>query len=86
MTSGAFGKRRKVAHYKILPKRLPLGKYRYLYPLDAAMRAQILPLAQPYPKRATSIQDAPAVQTGEGGATPTVALQRLPAATTLMPY
>ena len=54
-----------------------LGKHRYLYPLDAAMRAQILPLAQPYPKRATSIlADAPAVQAGESGAAPTVALMQ----------
>ncbi len=30
-----------------------LGKHRYLYPLDRAMRRQILPLAQPYPKRET---------------------------------
>ena len=51
------------------------GKHRYLYPLDAAMRAQLLPFAQPYPHRATSIQDAPDVQSGEGGAAPTVALQ-----------
>jgi hypothetical protein len=51
------------------------GKHRYLYPLDAAMRAQILPRAQPYPKRATSIlADASAVQAGESGAAPTVAL------------
>jgi len=28
------------------------GKHRYLMPLDAAMRAQIAPLAKPYPKRA----------------------------------
>lgn len=27
------------------------GKYRYLMPLDKKMRKQILPLAQPYPKR-----------------------------------
>ena len=27
------------------------SKYRYLYPLDRAMRKQIAPLAQPYPKR-----------------------------------
>jgi hypothetical protein len=54
-----------------------LGKHRYLYPLDAAMRAQIQPLAQPYPKRATSIAvDAPTVQAGEEGATPIVALAR----------
>ena len=29
-----------------------LAKHKYLYPLDRAMRRQIAPLAQPYPKRA----------------------------------
>lgn len=29
------------------------GKHKYLYPLDRAMRKQIAPLAQPYPKRET---------------------------------
>ena len=57
-------------------RRVPLlGKHKYLYPLDAAMRAQIAPLAQPYPKRATSIvADVPPDQGGEGSATLTVAL------------
>jgi hypothetical protein len=53
------------------------GKHTYVLPLTAAMRAQLAPLAQPYPKRpcATSISvDAPAVQAGDGGSTPTVAL------------
>ena len=51
------------------------GKHRYLYPLDAAMRAQILPLGQPYPKRAGSIaSDAPPLQGGEGSAHLTPAL------------
>lgn len=27
------------------------GKHKYIYPLDTAMRKQITPLAQPYPKR-----------------------------------
>jgi hypothetical protein len=27
------------------------GKHRYLMPLDADMRAQIMPLSKPYPKR-----------------------------------
>lgn len=50
-------------------------KYRYLYPLDAAMKQQIEPLRQPYPKRATSIDsDAAGYQSDKGGATPTVAL------------
>lgn len=58
------------------PKRRQPQKHRYLYPMDAAMRAQIAPLAQPYPKRATSIRaDASAHQAEEGGATPTVALR-----------
>ena len=53
----------------------PKEKYKYLYPLDTALRAQLLPLARPYPKRATSIlADAPTVQAGERGAAPTVAL------------
>jgi len=50
-------------------------KYKYLYPLDAAMREQILPLSKPYPKRAVSIEnDAPAIQQDEGGVIPTTAL------------
>lgn len=31
-----------------------LNKYKYLYPLDRAMRKQIAPLAKPYPKSADS--------------------------------
>lgn len=62
----------KIADCQVIPQ---LGKHRYLYPLDEAMRAQIQPLAQPYPKRATSIlADAPTAQAGESGAAPTVAL------------
>lgn len=34
-----------------LPKVRVPGKHRYLMPLDVEMRAKILPLAQPYPKR-----------------------------------
>jgi hypothetical protein len=52
-------------------------KLKYALPLDCAMRAQIAPLAKPYPKRATSIvADAPAIHAGEDGSTPIVALQR----------
>lgn len=52
-----------------------LGKHKYLYPLDAAMREQILPLAKPYPKRAGSIEnDAPALQRDEGSVILTPAL------------
>lgn len=51
ITSGAFGGSRKVHDYSSLPKRQTLGKRRYLYPLDAAMRKQIEPLRKPYPER-----------------------------------
>ena len=52
-----------------------MGKHRYLMPLDAAMKSQIEPLRQPYPKRAGSVDgDTSAVQAGIGGSTPTSAL------------
>jgi hypothetical protein len=48
------------------------GKYRYLYPLDAAMRAQIAPLAKPYPKRGPGETDNAAQSNAQtGGASPT---------------
>jgi hypothetical protein len=51
------------------------SKHRYLMPLDAEMRARILPLAKPYPKRAGSADSGtPGIQPGGGGATPTPAL------------
>lgn len=46
-----YGEMRKVpkpSDCKIIPQR---DKYRYVLPLDRAMRKQIEPLAQPYPKR-----------------------------------
>jgi len=52
------------------------GKHRYLMPLDAEMKKQILPLARPYPKRADSMGGhASGFQPEEGGSTPTSALQ-----------
>jgi len=51
------------------------GKHKYLMPLDAEMKAAILPLSKPYPKRASSeTNDTPGDHPGEGGATPTDAL------------
>lgn len=50
---GAFGSSRKLSDYSHLSTRIVNGKYRYLYPLDRAMRKQIAPLAKPYPKRET---------------------------------
>ena len=34
-----------------------IPKHKYLMPLDAAMRAQIAPLAKPYPKRVRSLEN-----------------------------
>ena len=47
-------------------------KYKYLYPLDKAMRRQIAPLAQPYPKRGRGeIDNAAETNPQTGGASPT---------------
>lgn len=62
---------RKTTQYVELP-----GKYRYLYPLDDAMRKRIELLRLPYPRRAPEVNEViPGVHPGEGGATPTRALQ-----------
>lgn len=51
------------------------GKHRYLMPLDAEMRARIIPLSKPYPKRAGSdTKDTAGLQPAKGGSTPTPAL------------
>lgn len=78
---GAFGGKRPVsaAVYQALPSEVMPGKHRYLSPLDPAMRAQIAPLAKPYPKRAVSEgagKSSPVgTTTGEDGAAPIPALQ-----------
>lgn len=48
-------------------------KLRYVFPLDKALRRQLAPQAQPYPKSAAEVtrSDTPGAQPGEGGATPT---------------
>lgn len=80
VTSGAFGGARKIVDYSHLPKRNTQGKHKYLYPLDDAMRAQIAPLAKPYPKRdivpmrLSSSSKTSSDQEGNGGATPTQTL------------
>ena len=53
-----------------------LVKHKYLMPLDAEMKKKILPLARPYPKRASSADSGTSgFQPEGGGATPTDALQ-----------
>lgn len=50
-----------------LPSRPIPGKHRYLMPLDAEMRAKILPLAKPYPKRVRSEDSGTSGDQPEGG-------------------
>ena len=54
VTSGAFGSARKIKDYSALKKRKTLGKHKYLMPLDSEMKAKILPLSKPYPRRHAS--------------------------------
>jgi hypothetical protein len=70
-----YGTLRRVPRLRECVKLPEMGKHRYLMPLDDAMRTQIAPLAQPYPKRAKHPSDAPSVQDGEGGAAPTRTLR-----------
>lgn len=51
------------------------AKYRYLFPLDAATRAQVAPLAQPYPKRVRSAENGTAAPTAGDGVIPIRTLQ-----------
>jgi len=50
-------------------------KYRYVMPLDAEMRAKLLRLAQPYPKRGRRRATAATLPSVEGGVNPTRPLQ-----------
>jgi hypothetical protein len=52
-----------------------LAKHKYALSFDDEIRLRLLPMAQPYPKRAGSVaSDTLAIHAGEGGATPTPAL------------
>lgn len=52
------------------------AKLKYVWPFDTQLRQELSEIAQPYPKRAGSVGgDAPGHQPGEGGSTPTSALQ-----------
>jgi len=46
------------------------GKHRYLMPLDADMRARIMPLAKPYPKRAKQAMTDVQSEQRQGGTDP----------------
>ena len=62
----------KVDQSRLKKKKVP-GKHRYLMPLDAEMKASILHLAKPYPKRVTKANSGD--QSESGGAVPTDTLQ-----------
>jgi hypothetical protein len=49
--ANVFGRRQKITKRSDCRRVVTPGKYRYLFPLDDAMRRQIEPLRQPYPKR-----------------------------------
>jgi len=77
---GKWSHKRTIDSLKIKPKNLQIkrvsGKHVYLMPLDRGMRKQISGLSKPYPKRVESVEsDTPAIQAGEGGATPISTLQ-----------
>jgi hypothetical protein len=51
------------------------GKHRYLMPLDADMRARIMPLAKPYPKRAKQAMTDNQSEQRQGGTDPHAPIQ-----------
>jgi hypothetical protein len=64
------GKRRKtLTPDQCTPVEKP-GKHRYLMPLDADMRARIMPLAKPYPKRAKQAMTDVQSEQRQGGTDP----------------
>ena len=54
-----FGKIRRVVSQSECVKIHCEGKHRYLMPLDAEMRARVLPLSKPYPKRPKQAEAGP---------------------------
>jgi len=51
------------------------AKHKYVFPLEESLRAKLLPLTKPYPKRAGSADGGmPDYQSGGGGSIPTPAL------------
>ena len=64
-------------HVDLKAERVPMApKHKYVLPFDDALRRRLEEAALPYPKRERSdTGDAPAVQAGEGGSTPTRSLQ-----------
>ena len=62
-----YGELRRVAKTEDCKRIFQFGKHRYLYPLDRAMRRQIAPLAQPYPKRDTRPVNGDTLATSEAG-------------------
>jgi hypothetical protein len=63
-----YGKLHRVARHDDCEKVARPGKHRYLMPLDPAMRAQLQPLAKPYPRRQPLESEGPSDQGGHEGA------------------
>lgn len=74
-TNGSRSEAALAARFPGAERRRQPRKHKYLMPLDPEMRARILPLSKPYPKRAAGVDgDTPANHAGEGGSSPTAAL------------
>jgi len=71
-----FGQKRRVLTPSQCKPFIRRGKYRYLYPLDDAMRGRVAPLGKPYPKRERSREIAAPLPSGEGGEIPTRSLHK----------
>lgn len=65
-----FGKVRKVIKTSECEKIKTPGKHRYLMPLDAEMRARVLPLSKPYPKRPKQAESADQAEPRRGSTDP----------------
>lgn len=71
-----FGQRRRVPRFDQCEKIPLLGKHKYLMPLDNEMRAKLLPLSKPYPKRERSaVGGAAGVQPAGGSSNLTRSLE-----------
>jgi hypothetical protein len=66
----SFGKQKKQIDYKSILQMMTPGKHRYLMPLDDEMRARVLPLSKPYPKRPKKPDDTDQVNRGRGSTDP----------------
>lgn len=78
VVSKHWGRYEKAFYMQTGKTRKTIPKYKYLYPLDAEMKAKIEPLRKPYPKRQKDSSEPSAIHAEEGGAAPTLTLHNSP--------